>query len=75
METVFKIYSDSRDFCGWGNEKDEVEITNPKDILPLIQNYLNKVANQETVNAINFAIEIKKGDEEWTYQRPDHTRA
>ena len=36
--------------------------TNPKDILPLIQDYLNKVANQETVNAINFAIEIQKGD-------------
>ena len=62
MTTIFKVYSDSRDFCGWGNEKDEVEITNPKDILPLIQDYLNKVANQETVNAINFAIEIQKGD-------------
>ena len=61
MKTIFKIYSDSRtDFCGWGYEKDEIEITNPKDILPLIKNYLNKVANQETVNCINFAIEIKK---------------
>ena len=60
MKTIFKIDSDSKDICGWGNERDVVEITDPKEILPLIKNYLNKVANQENVNAVNFAIEIKK---------------
>lgn len=63
METIFKIHTDSRDFAGWGNEADQVEITNPKDVIPLIREYLNKVANQETVNAINFAIEIVKEEE------------
>jgi len=59
MITEFIITTDSKDSLGWGNELKETRTTNPKEIIPLLQDYLNKVVNQNGVNQIDFSIEIE----------------
>lgn len=60
MTTEFIITTDSKDSLGWGNELKETRTTNPKEIIPLLQDYLNKVVNQNGVDQIDFSIEIEQ---------------
>ena len=58
-EVEFIITADSKDSLGWGNELKETRTTNPKEVIPLLRDYLNKVVNQNGVDHINFSIEIE----------------